>query len=87
MGMIGEIKLWGRKEAPRGWRFCDGSEIDYFQAGALGYVIQDSYGWTPGTSKIHPLSLILQSKYFVGFHIRSTQPTNLTLLGYELSVK
>ncbi|MGK7930494.1 MAG: phage tail protein [Microcystaceae cyanobacterium] len=53
MGMIGEIKLWGGKEAPRGWRFCDGSEIDYFQAGALSYVIQDNYGWTPGTSKIH----------------------------------
>ena len=53
MGMIGEIKLWGGKQPPRGWRFCDGAEVDAWSVGPLFYVIEDNYGWSSSTGKVH----------------------------------
>ncbi len=54
MALIGEIKLWGGRQAPKGWRFCDGAEVDARTVGPLLYVIEDNYGWSYyGEDKVH----------------------------------
>lgn len=44
MPLIGEIKLWSADWAPLGWRFCDGSRLDIWEANVLACVIGDRYG-------------------------------------------
>jgi len=54
MAMIGEIKLWGGKWAPKGWRFCDGSTLDVYHSFAVYSVIEDNYGAIMGNTMSLP---------------------------------
>lgn len=46
MAMIGEIKLFAGPFAPVGWRFCDGSALDFWHASTLHSIIGTSFGET-----------------------------------------
>lgn len=42
--ILGEIKLWAGDQAPRGWMFCHGQELDIQSHGKLFSVIGATYG-------------------------------------------